>query len=221
MALKRNKSSFRGIIGKRDQTLIRWVEEKAPKRALAGKYDPDKTPEKTYRLCMLGLDETDLALALDISIDTLGRWKSEYPEFAEALYRGKELADGEVATSLYRKALGYSHPETEIRVVDGEVVTVDVIKHHPPDTTACIFWLKNRQRKNWRDVWNIRHEDKNGKELDSNGNILDVLQALDLQKLSIEELEVVASLGIKVKRETKELTNDNDVSQAKEEIIDV
>jgi hypothetical protein len=33
-----------------------------------------------------------------------------------------------------------------------------VRKHYPPDVTACIFWLKNRQPEKWRDVH--RHEVK-------------------------------------------------------------
>lgn len=24
-------------------------------------------------------------------------------------------------------------------------------KHYPPDTTACIFWLKNQKPKEWHD----------------------------------------------------------------------
>jgi hypothetical protein len=27
------------------------------------------------------------------------------------------------------------------------------VEHVPPDVTACIFWLKNRDPAHWRDVW--------------------------------------------------------------------
>jgi hypothetical protein len=33
--------------------------------------------------------------------------------------------------------------------VRGKVIRVQTIEHHPPDTTACIFWLKNRQPEKW------------------------------------------------------------------------
>jgi hypothetical protein len=33
----------------------------------------------------------------------------------------------------------------------GKVIRVPVIVHVPPDTTACIVWLKNRQPDRWRD----------------------------------------------------------------------
>jgi len=28
---------------------------------------------------------------------------------------------------------------------------VPTVKHYPPDTTAAIFWLKNRQPAKWRE----------------------------------------------------------------------
>jgi hypothetical protein len=29
------------------------------------------------------------------------------------------------------------------------------VEHVPPDTTAAIFWLKNRDPARWRDAWQI------------------------------------------------------------------
>lgn len=34
---------------------------------------------------------------------------------------------------------------------EGKPVTVEVVKHYPPDTTAAIYWTKNRLPKEWRD----------------------------------------------------------------------
>jgi hypothetical protein len=34
---------------------------------------------------------------------------------------------------------------------EGEIITTKLTKHYPPDTTAAIFWLKNRQPGKWRD----------------------------------------------------------------------
>jgi hypothetical protein len=39
-----------------------------------------------------------------------------------------------------------------------------VAKHIPPDTTAMIFWLKNRRRDQWRDVH--KHEANPGNPID-------------------------------------------------------
>jgi hypothetical protein len=61
-----------------------------------------------------------MAAILEIGTTTFYRWQEEFPEFREAIKRGKHEADAEVAHSLYQKALA-------------------------GDTTAMIFWLKCRQ----------------------------------------------------------------------------
>ena len=72
-------------------------------------------------------------------------------EFSESIKKGKEIADAEIASSLFHRAKGYSHPEDKIFNNQGVELVVPTIKHYPPDTTAAIFWLKNRQKDNWRD----------------------------------------------------------------------
>jgi hypothetical protein len=39
----------------------------------------------------------------------------------------------------------------------GEVTQVPFVEHHAPDTTAAIFWLKNRRREEWRDKQEVEH----------------------------------------------------------------
>lgn len=48
-------------------------------------------------------------------------------------------------------ALWATHVEDDIRVCDGVIITTPTTRHYPPDTTACIFWLKNRRPDLWRD----------------------------------------------------------------------
>lgn len=140
----------------------RSTEEKAATRSRKGvggrpsKYDPAKTPEQAYKLCLLGATDKELADFFGVAESTLNKWKVDYPEFSEALNRGKVEADARVAQSLYHRALGYEHPDTDIRVVNGEIVITPTIKRYPPDTAAAIFWLKNRQRGKWRDK--IEHD---------------------------------------------------------------
>jgi len=67
-----------------------------------------------------------------------------------------------VERSLYHRAVGYSHDAVKILTVargDGrsEVVQVPYVEHYPPDTTAAIFFLKNRRPDRWRDTQNIDH----------------------------------------------------------------
>lgn len=100
---------------------------------------------------MLGLTDKELAVFFEVAESTIYVWKNDYPEFSEALKDSKALADAEVAAKLFHRATGYEHPEDDIRVVQGGIVITPTIKHYPPDTTAAIFWLKNRQPALWRD----------------------------------------------------------------------
>ena len=56
-----------------------------------------------------------------------------------------------MASKLFHRATGYEHPEDDIKSVNGEIVITPTVKHYPPDTTAAIFWLKNRRPDLWRD----------------------------------------------------------------------
>ncbi|WP_312272243.1 terminase [Pseudomonas sp.] len=106
---------------------------------------------QALKLCKLGLTDKELAEYFEVSEQTLNAWKKSHPAFLESLKGGKTLADAEVASKLFHRATGYSHDDLDIRVVNGEIIQTPIIKHYPPDTTAAIFWLKNRQRNKWRD----------------------------------------------------------------------
>lgn len=104
-----------------------------------------------YKFALLGATDAQLAEFFDVNVDTIYEWKNVHEAFSESLKRGKLQADAMVSTSLFQRALGYSHAEDDIRTCDNQVVITPTIKHYPPDTTACIFWLKNRQRDKWRE----------------------------------------------------------------------
>jgi hypothetical protein len=78
-------------------------------------------------------------------------------EFLRTLKAGKEVADARVERSLYNRAVGYSYDSEKIFMPAGakEPVRVPIVVHVPPDVTAQIFWLKNRDPARWRDAWNI------------------------------------------------------------------
>lgn len=108
--------------------------------------------EQTAKLCKLGATDRELADFFKVSEATLNNWKGEHPGFLESLKRGKEESDARVEQSLYRRALGYSHDAVKILMTkDGAVYREEYVEHYPPDTVACIFWLKNRDPENWRD----------------------------------------------------------------------
>lgn len=103
------------------------------------------------KLCKLGATDEQIAEFFDVSVQTIYNWKSKHPEFVEAIKNGKVIADMQVSNSLFKKATGYVI-ETEKVVGKGDnkqVLKVNVAIE--PDTTAAIFWLKNRQPEYWRD----------------------------------------------------------------------
>ena len=95
-----------------------------------------------------GLTQQQIANNLGISIDTLIEKKKKYSEFNDALKKGKEVIDFEVENALLKRALGYEYEE---ETYENGILTKKVKKQVAPDTTAQIFWLKNRKPNNWKD----------------------------------------------------------------------
>ena len=95
-----------------------------------------------------GLIDEQIAHNMGITTKTLYEWKNKYSEISEALKKGKEVIDRQVENALLKRALGYTYDETTYE--DG-VETKRVTKEVAPDTTAQIFWLKNRKPAEWRD----------------------------------------------------------------------
>lgn len=120
--------------------------------------------ELAYKFCLLGATDEQLADFFNVAKSTINLWKQKQPKFLDALKRGKVVADANVASSLYRRGIGYSCSETKVALHEGKFLTVEVEKHYPPDTTACIFWLKNRQPDKWRDKIEVNASVKLDKE---------------------------------------------------------
>jgi hypothetical protein len=92
-----------------------------------------------------------VALIIGVSTKTIDNWKKKHPDFFRALKEAKSVPDELVEISLFRKATGYHHPETKVFQHEGDIITEEVERYHPPDTVAAIFWLKNRRPDRWRD----------------------------------------------------------------------
>lgn len=127
-----------------------------PKEDLYVKYIAGKE-EAISTACENGADTKGLAKLLQCSPRTIQTIRREYPRFKEIIERANEVADEEIESALFRRAKGYEAEETitEVKVSpDGSANTTyvkKVKKHVPPDTTAAIFWLKNRCRARWSD----------------------------------------------------------------------
>lgn len=105
-----------------------------------------------------GLTDEQIAKNMGICRDTLIQWKKRFPDISDTLKKGKEVVDVEVENSLLKRAMGCTvTEETQELMINPNtgkrelVTTKKVIKEIPPDTTAQIFWLKNRRPDLWRD----------------------------------------------------------------------
>lgn len=131
-----------------------------------------------FNMAARGFTEKEIAECIGVSRHTVFRWKKRYPDFFNFLKIAGDIADNNVVVSLYQRAMGYHHPEVKVQWIeelkpvedsDGNVLFNQITgkpvmakkgrwekivleKYYPPDTTAMIFWLKNRRRDEWRDT---------------------------------------------------------------------
>ena len=94
-----------------------------------GKYQRWLTPEGLLLLegwARDGLTDEQIAQKMGVGYSTLQTWKSKYQDIQDTLKKGKDVVDYQVENALLSSAL------------DG-------------NTTAQIFWLKNRRPYKWRD----------------------------------------------------------------------
>ena len=122
-----------------------------------------------------GLTNEQIANNMGINVSTLYDYINKYNEISNALKKGKEVVDFEVENALLKRALGYTITLKEQKVdKDGCIHDLQKDVHIPADTTAQIFWLKNRMSVHWRDkieVNNSNHEEIN-KQLLNIANLL-------------------------------------------------
>lgn len=124
------------------------------------KYDEDYHPKIALKLALTGFIDEQMADFFEIATSTYYEWLKKYPAFSESIKSGKIVADSNIASSLYTKALGQTKKVQkaiklkETKTGIGSTERVEMVEEEiyiPPDTTAQIFWLKNRQPKAWRD----------------------------------------------------------------------
>lgn len=125
-----------------------------------GKYKEWLEPEGLLKIegwARDGLTDEQIANNIGISVSCLNNWKNKYVEILKSLKKGKEVVDRQVENALLKRALGYEYTETTreyIPELDEMKTTKKVTKQVAPDTTAQIFWLKNRKPDKWRDKLN-------------------------------------------------------------------
>ena len=128
--------------------------------ARRSKYDPETFPGLAEGWAREGLTDEQIARKLGVSPRTFYAYEKKYPRFLHAIKAGKAPVDFEVESALLKRALGYETTEelkeTQIGPTGSETERKREVKRFvPPDVTACIFWLKNRKPKQWREKQEI------------------------------------------------------------------
>lgn len=134
------------------------------------KYEDWLTPEGLLLIegwARDGLTDDQIAHNMGINTSTIYDWKKKYPDFSNALKKGKEVVDRLVENALLKRALGYSYEETKLVHSDKDGDKIEkTVKEVVPDTTAQIFWLKNRKPKDWKDKQYVEADEEALKKLD-------------------------------------------------------
>ena len=133
---------------------------------MAGKSTCTEERQRQIKILALkGFTDAEMASVVGVTETTFNNWKNQKPAFFESLKDWKIQADNKVEVSLYERACGYKHDAVHIltnriktfddkgKVISEETepLIIDIVKEYPPDTTAAIFWLKNRKKEEWRD----------------------------------------------------------------------
>ena len=104
-----------------------------------------------------GYTYADVAQRIGISNAQLTKWRNAYPEFRDALKKGREIVDYQVENALLKSALGYKTKEVTIITVlkNGKMVETTkqtVTKEVAPNISACQTWLYNRLPDKWKNM---------------------------------------------------------------------
>lgn len=132
-----------------------------------------------------GLTDEQIAKNIGINRTTLYDWKKKETNIADALKKGKEVIDFEVENALLKRALGYEYEE---EIYENGILTKKVKKQVAPDTTAQIFWLKNRKKEQWREKVEVVKTDEDLQNI--NKNISNIANLLNNPKPNRSEEDV-------------------------------
>lgn len=108
--------------------------------------------EKLKMLAEAGFTDKKIYTLLKIPRDTWYDWCKKEPRIKQELDKAKAIADQMVQGSLFQNAVGFTRTiKKQVVTRSGEVVDIEEEIYIKPDTTAQIFWLKNRMHAEWRD----------------------------------------------------------------------
>lgn len=131
-------------------------KERKSNAGAKSKYDP-ALADIAEGYARRGLSDADIAKNLGISLDAYYRYQKQFPEFYEAIKRGKRPANIIVENALFKRCVGFEfeEPSTETYVDEKgkkHVKKKTTTKYIIPDINAIRFWLINREPDLWKTI---------------------------------------------------------------------
>ena len=105
-----------------------------------------------------GLNDKEIALKLGITVSTYYEYKKDYPDFSEAIKKGKAPVDIKVENAMLRRCLGFKVEEVSVeydpaqKEEENPIVTkvIKKTKEIIPHFGSGAFWLTNRKPETWK-----------------------------------------------------------------------
>lgn len=130
-----------------------------PEKDLGGRPEieiDDDICDKAESLAAKGLNMKQIANVLGMGRSTLFDKKARFQEFSDAIKRGQDKGVAVVVNALFEKAKGETLFEDKVvKDKDGGEKVIQISRKLSADTTACIFFLKNRG--DWKDSRDVKH----------------------------------------------------------------
>ena len=106
-----------------------------------------------------GYSDIQIAKNIGISKSTFYDWKSRFPDFSDAIKKGRQPVIVDLEDALYKSGLGFEYKEVVEEITrTGEGDNAVEIKHRrevtryaQPNVTALIFALKNLKKGKFKD----------------------------------------------------------------------
>lgn len=119
-----------------------------------------------------GMDLGEIAKELGITKKKLLALLDEDGELKKDVLYSKKLTQFRIEDALIKRATGTTAVEIKKTEKDGKTETVTITKDIPADSTALLFWLKNRYPDRWRE--------KIAQNSDTNEKLCAIMEGIDL-----------------------------------------
>ena len=123
------------------------------------KYIAEDFPLLAQDYARQGLNDKQIAAKLGISERVYYEYQLKYPQFMQAIKKGKAPVDVMVENAFLKRALGFRYTETHTEYEPGKkkgdkpiIISIrKVTKIVVPDVAAGFIWMKNRLSGRWKD----------------------------------------------------------------------